>query len=121
MQCPFLEKLDIGAVKTSRCVVRRLRLATPARPVSSLSAAQLLPQKIQPQRRERRALLVVLAVAVAAGGGLVEMGVVAHRLQLRRHLAGVAGMDAVVAARSRDQNGRIAAARLGPVIGRDLP
>jgi hypothetical protein len=46
-------------------------------------------------------LLVALAVAVAAGGGLVKIGFVAHRLRFRRHLAGVAGVDAVVAIRDR--------------------
>jgi len=54
-------------------------------------------QETVAERGEGGALAVVLAVAVAAGGGLVEIGFVAHRLQFRRHFAGVAGMDAVLA------------------------
>ena len=33
---------------------------------------------------------------MAAGGGLVEVGLVAYRLQLGRHLAGMARVDAIV-------------------------
>src|SRR5271169_4587300 len=38
------------------------------------------------------ALGVVLAVAVPARGGLVKVGFITHRLQLCRHLAGMAGV-----------------------------
>src|SRR4051812_45773687 len=52
------------------------------------------------ERDEVRALLVVLAVAVAAGRRLVEVCLrVAHRLQLGRHLAGVPRMHPVILAR----------------------
>ncbi len=80
--------------------------------------ADLVAQEREAQRGEGGALLVVLAVAVAAGGGLVQVGLVAHRLQLGGHLARVAGMHAIVLARGGDQDRRIAVPRLGLVIGR---
>src|SRR6516162_11311101 len=66
------------------------------------------------------ALGIVLAVAMPAGGGLVKVSLVAHRLQLRRHLAGMARMHAVVAPAGRDQDRRVMMARYRVVIGRDL-
>ena len=69
------------------------------------------------ERDERGAFLVVLAIAVTAGRRLVEIGLISHRLQLGRHLAGVAGMDAVVAPRGGDQDRRIFLAGLCGVIG----
>src|SRR5689334_5947831 len=62
-----------------------------------LTPANGVAQEIVAEGGEGGALLVVLAVAVAAGGGFVEIGFVAHCLQFGRHLAGVAGVDAVVA------------------------
>src|SRR5260370_40995969 len=71
------------------------------------------------ERRECGGFLVVLAVAVAAGGGLVEPNIlVAHRLELGRHLAGVAGMHPVVAAGGGDQDRRIRPSRPRPGVGR---
>ena len=63
----------------------------------ALPPADGAAQKIVAECGEGGALLVVLAVAVSAGGGFIEIGLVAHRLQFGRHFAGVAGMDAVVA------------------------
>src|SRR5262249_58853802 len=59
------------------------------------------------ERYERRYVLVVLAIAVPSRRKFIEMCFVAHCLQLRRHLAGVAWMGAVVAAAGRDQDRRI--------------
>src|SRR5262245_44518346 len=69
------------------------------------------------ERYERRYVLVVLAIAVPSSRKLVEMGFVPHGLQLRRHLAGVAWMDAVIAAAGRDQDRRIGLAWRRHVIG----
>src|SRR6185436_11759053 len=79
--------------------------------------ADLVPQECIAQRDEARAFAVVLAVAVTAGRRFVEPGVVSHRLQLGRHLAGVAGMHTVVAARGGDQDRRIILAQCCGVIG----
>src|SRR3954466_12578911 len=65
------------------------------------------------QGRERGTFLVVLAVAVAASGGLIEVGLIPERLQLGGHLARVSGMDAIVLARCRKQDRRIGAAGHG--------
>src|SRR3981081_1079320 len=46
------------------------------------------------ERYECGPFLVVLAIAVTAGRGLVEIRFISHRLQLGRHLARVSGMDA---------------------------
>src|SRR5262249_168263 len=70
------------------------------------------------QGREGGPFLVVLAVAVAAGGGLVEKDlIVAHGAQLGGHLAGVAGMHAIVAARRGEQDRRVVPPGHGLVIG----
>jgi hypothetical protein len=45
---------------------------------------------------------------VAAGGGLVEVGLVGDRLQFRRHLASMAGVHAIVAPACRDQDWPVA-------------
>src|SRR5690348_9425034 len=78
------------------------------------------PQEIVPERGEGGALLVVLAVTMSASRRLVEIGLIAHRLQFRCHLAGVAGMDAVVAPARRNQDRWIGSAGDCVVIGRDL-
>src|SRR5215471_11569683 len=77
-------------------------------------------QEIVAKRGKRSALLVVLAVAVAAGGGFVKISFVAHRLQLCRHLAGMAGVDAVVAPARRDQDRRVMPDRDRVVVGGNL-
>src|SRR5947209_16745363 len=64
----------------------------------------LVLQKLKSKHLEAGAFLVVLAVAVAACFGLVEISLVAHRLELCRHLARVAGMDTVIAPRGGDQD-----------------
>src|SRR5215207_6211228 len=84
---------------------------------SPVHPADLVPQEGVAERDEPGAFAVVLAVAVTAGRRLVEMGFVSHRLQLGRHLAGVAGMHAVVAARGGDQDRRVVLARYCSVIG----
>src|SRR5437867_4400877 len=76
-----------------------------------------LTQKGQAQRDESGAFLVILAVAMAASGGFVVARVVAERLELGRHLAGVAGMHTIVLARGRDQDRWIGPACFGQVIG----
>jgi hypothetical protein len=65
-----------------------------------------MPQEVVAECGKGRALGIVLAVAVTAGGGLVKLGLIAHRLQLRRHLAGVAGMHAIDAPARRNQDRR---------------
>src|SRR5262249_35267475 len=75
------------------------------------------PQEGIAERYERRYVLVALAMAVPSRRKFVEMCFVAHCLQLRRHLAGVAWMGAVVAAAGRDQDRRIGLARRRDVIG----
>ena len=87
-------------------------------PPRSIIEPDLGPEKRVSQRHERRGFLVVLAIAVAAGRGLVEIGLVAHGLQLGGHLAGVAGMHAVVRAGRGQQDRRIAVPRRRQVIGR---
>src|SRR6478752_3042337 len=77
----------------------------------------LLLQEPEADHLEPRALLVVLAVAVAARFRLVEPGLVAHGLELCRHLARMPGMDTVVAPRSGDQDRRIGLAGFDVVIG----
>src|SRR5262245_28389435 len=52
-------------------------------------------------------LAMVLAVAVPAGGRLVEMRLITHGLQLGGHFSRMSGMDAVVAAAGRQQDRRI--------------
>src|SRR5262252_5940485 len=66
-----------------------------------------LAQEIVAEGREDSALLVVFAVVVAAGGGLIKAGIIAHRLQLCGHVEGVAGMDAVVAPALSHQDRRV--------------
>src|SRR5215469_3451022 len=61
-------------------------------------------QKVVTESREGRALGVVLAIAVPTRGGLVKVGLIAHRLQLYRHLAGMPGMHAVITPAGRDQD-----------------
>src|SRR3954452_21382780 len=77
----------------------------------------LLFQEPKANHLEPGALLVVLAVAVATGFRLVEPGLVAHGLELCRHLARMPGMDTVVASRGGDQDRRIRLAGLDVVIG----
>src|SRR6187401_2624747 len=87
--------------------------------IPPLSPADALAQEGVAQGDEVRPLLVVLAVAVAAGRRLVEIGLaIAHRLQLGGHLARVAGMHAVVAPRGGEQDRRIGLAGLSLVVGR---
>src|SRR3954468_20034019 len=77
-----------------------------------------LPQEIVPKRCERRPLRIVLAVAMPSRRRLMEIRFVPQRLELRRHLAGMAGVDAVVAAGGGDQDRGIVLARFGGVVGR---
>ena len=78
------------------------------------------PQERIGQRLVERELRVVGRARMTAGGRLVEIHLVAERPELRRHLAGVAGMHAVVAARGGEQDRRIADIGAHGVIGRDL-
>src|SRR5215467_15711384 len=76
-------------------------------------------QKVVTESRERRALGVVLAIAVPTRGGLVKVGLIAHRLQLCRHLAGMSGMHAIFTPAGRDQDRRVTPAGDRVVIGRN--
>src|SRR5215471_15146713 len=69
------------------------------------------------QRYKGRHVLVVLAIAVPSRRKLVEMRFIPHRLQLGGHLAGVAGMGAVVATARRDQDRWIGTSWSRRVIG----
>src|SRR3984893_15036090 len=69
------------------------------------------------ERGERGPFLVVLAIAVTARRGLVEIRFISHRLQLGGHLARVSGVDAVVASRGGNQHRRIFLLGLCGVIG----
>src|SRR5277367_3168633 len=81
--------------------------------------ADLLPQEGISERQESGPFLVVLAKAMSSGGGLVEPNLpVPQGLQLRRHLAGVAGMHTIVAARGGDQDRRIRPTRHRLMVGR---
>src|SRR5947209_1949732 len=51
--------------------------------------ADCAAQEVVAEGGKGGALAVVLAIAMAASGGLVEIGFVAHRLQLCPHLAGM--------------------------------
>src|ERR1700746_1517316 len=75
-------------------------------PCSRRGPAERAGQKGVAECLKSGALGVVLAVAVPARGGLVKVGFVPHCLQLCRHLAGMAGMHAVVAPARRDQDRR---------------
>src|SRR5215831_18015300 len=63
---------------------------------------------------------MVLAVAVSAGRKFAEIRFVAHRLQLRCHLAGVARMGSVILAARGYQDWWISVAGRSRVIGRNL-
>src|SRR6516164_7855068 len=76
-------------------------------------------QEIVAERGEGGAFGVVLAIAVPARGRLVKVGLIAHRLQFCRHLAGVAGMHPVVAPARRDQDWWVMPPRDRGVIGRN--
>src|SRR6516164_745580 len=78
------------------------------------------PQEVLAEGRESGALGIVLAITVTASGGLVKVGLIAHCLQLCRHLASMAGMHAVVAPAGCDQDWRVLPARHGVVIGGDF-
>src|SRR6516162_9426819 len=74
-------------------------------------------QEIVAESGKGGALGVVLTVTVPAGGRFVKVGLIAHYLQLCRHLAGMAGMHAIVAPTRRDQDRRVGPARDRGVIG----
>ncbi len=65
-------------------------------------------------------LPIVLAVAVPACAGLVEVSGIAQSLQLCGHLTRVARMDAVVPLRGGEQDRRIGLSRHRGVIGEDF-
>src|SRR6516164_6120299 len=87
------------------------------RSAARLHPPDLLAQEGIAERGESGALLVVLAVAVAAGGGLVEIRFTAHGLKFCRHLAGMSRMHAIVLARRRKEDRRIVTSRRRQVIG----
>src|ERR1044072_3396745 len=87
---------------------------TPLRPAAAVSP-EAVPQVRVRQRQPVRELLVGHAGAVAALD-LLEVGdVVALLLEPRRHLAGVAGVDAGVAGREVEEDRRVALAPPAPL------
>src|SRR3954466_5967198 len=76
------------------------------------------PQEAVAQRREARPFSVVLAVAMPARSRFIEIRLVPQRLELGGHFAGVAGVDAVVAAGGCEQDRGIVLAGDGGVVGR---
>src|SRR6476620_2377377 len=75
------------------------------------------PQEAVAQRREACPLGVVLAVAMPSRSRFIEIRLVPQRLELGRHFAGMAGMDAVVAAGGGDQDRGVVLAGDGGVVG----
>src|SRR6266700_4183673 len=84
--------------RTSRYRGCRVHSATESRPIApqcidlgiaGLSdfgfPANLFAQKRKPKRRECRAFLIVLAIAVAAGSRFVIRDLITHRVELRGH------------------------------------
>src|SRR5215475_3107976 len=76
-------------------------------------------QEAVTQRDERRHVVVVLAVAVPAGGKLVEVSLVTHSLELGRHLARMARMRPIVLTARRDQDRWIRLARRRHMVSRN--
>ena len=72
------------------------------------------------ERREGGSLAVVFAGTVASGGGLMEIGLISHGSQLRRHLSRMGGMNAIILAACCEQDRRILLAGLGDMISRNL-
>src|SRR5689334_11768676 len=84
--------------------------------VERVRSLQLLPQKRVPQRRHERPLRVVGGPAVTAFDVLVVDDVVALLLEPGDHLAGVAGVDAVVAGGSGEERAGVLHVLRGVVV-----
>src|SRR6476469_8399919 len=120
---------ELGCLRTSSASLRQVREI--ARP-GQLTAAALggsgrlrlpadgTPQEGGAQGGEAGDLCIVLAVTMAASRRLMEQCRVSHGLQLGGHLAGMAGMDAVVPASGGQQDRWVRPARLGQVVGRKV-